>query len=274
VNRIRRRLPAACAVTVTIVVLAAGCSAVGTQTSAGAAAGGTSTAKSLDGSAWVLAALPGHTMDARSPATVSFEQGRAVGGDGCNRFTAPYTGTATTIAVSERVAGTQMACAPDVMQRAQAFIAALTGAKTWRISDGQLQLLNAGGAVLATLAPQSRALAGTSWHANGINNGRNAVVSLVAGTTVTLQFGLDGRVSGSAGCNNYTATYEADGSRIRISGAATTRKMCAGESVMEQEQAFLKALEAATTLRIDGNRLELRDDKGALQVGAARAAGS
>lgn len=237
-------------------------------TPAGASAG---VAKSLDGSAWVLAALPGHTVDARAPATLSFELGRAAGSDGCNRFSAPYTGTATTIAVSDRAIGTQMACAPDVMQRAQAFMAALTGAKSWRIADGQLQLLNAGGAVLATLAPQARALAGTSWQANGINNGRNAVVSLVAGTSVTLQFGADGRISGSAGCNNYTGAYEADGNRIRISGAAATRRMCAGEGVMEQEQAFLRALEAATTVRIEGDRLELRDDKGALQVGAARA---
>lgn len=231
----------------------------------------TPAAKSLDGSAWVLAALPGHAADARSAATLSFEQGRAMGSDGCNRFSAPYTGAAGTIAVSDRAVGTQMACAPDVMQRAQAFMAALTGAKSWRISDGQLQLMSASGAVLATLAPQSRALVGTNWQANGINNGRNAVVSLVAGTSVTLQFQSDGRLAGSAGCNNYTAAYEADSSRIRISGAAATRKMCAGEGVMEQEQAFLRALEAATTVRIEGNRLELRDDKGALQVGAARA---
>lgn len=240
------------------------------QTLAGGAQGAGATT-SLEGSAWVLTALPGHTVDASSPATLSFDQGRATGSDGCNRFTTTYSATASTLSVSDRVAGTQMACAPDAMQRAQAFIAALTGAKAWRISDGHLQLLNAGGAVQATLAPQSRTLAGTSWHANGINNGRQAVVSLVAGTSVTLQFTPDGRLAGSAGCNNYTAAYEASGSRIRISGAAATRKMCAGEGVMEQEQAFLRALEAATTVRIEGNRLELRDDKGALQVGAARA---
>lgn len=247
-------------------IFVAGCSSMATKEPAAA-----SGASSLDGTAWVLSALPGHALDARAPATLAFEQGRAAGSDGCNRFTAPYTATASTLNVSDRAAGTQMACAPDVMQRAQGFMAALGSAKSWRISDGNLQLLNAGGVVVATLASQSRTLAGTQWQVNGINNGRQAVVSLVKDTSVTLQFGADNRLSGSAGCNNYTAAWQADGGRIRISGAAATRRMCPGEGVMEQEHAFLRALEAATTMRIDGNRLELRDDKGALQVGAARA---
>lgn len=246
----------------------AACSTLATQPAATSPA---AVMTPLDGSAWVLAALPGHTVDARTPATLSFEQGRASGSDGCNRFSAPYTATATSITVSERGIGTQMVCASDVMQRAQAFMAALGGVKSWRVADGKLQLLDASGTVVATLAPQSTALAGTSWNVDGINNGRDAVVSLAAGTRVTLQFGADGRVSGSAGCNSYTATYEADGRRIRIGPAAATRRMCAGAGMMEQEHAFLRALEAATTVRIEGNRMELRDDKGALQVGATRA---
>jgi heat shock protein HslJ len=39
---------------------------------------------------------------------------------------------------------------------------------------------------------------------------------------------------------------------------------------MEQEQQFLKALEAVTTVRVEGDRLEFRDNAGALQVTAKR----
>jgi len=56
--------------------------------------------------------------------------------------------------------------------------------------------------VLATFAMQSQLLAGSSWRAMGINNGKGGVASLVAGTNVTLVFAADGEASGSAGSNN------------------------------------------------------------------------
>jgi heat shock protein HslJ len=50
--------------------------------------------------------------------------------------------------------------------------------------------------------------------------------------------------------------------------------MCVDAGVMEQEQTFLKALEAVRTMRIEGSRIEFRDDQGALQVTASREGGS
>jgi heat shock protein HslJ len=40
---------------------------------------------------------------------------------------------------------------------------------------------------------------------------------------------------------------------------------------MAQETAFLEALPRGTTFRIEANRLEIRDDGGALQLAARRA---
>ncbi len=230
-------------------------------------------APALDGTAWVLAALPGRTLVGGSTATLSFEGGRAQGSDSCNRFGVPFTARGNVIDLSGQGMSTQMACPPDVTKQAEAFRAALSSAKTYRVVDGRLQLLGADGAVLATFAAQSRSLAGTTWQVTGINNGRNALVSLVAGSTVTLQFLADGKVAGSAGCNQYTAGYEADGSKLRISAPASTRRLCPDTSVMEQEQAFLKTLEAVSTMRMEGNRVELRDAKGAMQVVATKSSG-
>jgi heat shock protein HslJ len=39
---------------------------------------------------------------------------------------------------------------------------------------------------------------------------------------------------------------------------------------MEQERQFLKALEAVTTMRVEGDRLELRDVRGALMASMVR----
>ena len=227
----------------------------------------------LDGTAWRLTSLPGHTW-AGAPATVSFEGGRVQGTDGCNRYSAAYMAKGTMLEIGARGASTMMACPPDTMKQAEAFMAALSGAKSYRVANGQLELLGANGAVLATLAPQSRSVAGTSWQVTGINNGRQAVVSLLAGTTVTMAFTAEGRATGSAGCNQYAARWEADGARFRFVAPAATRKMCPGAGVMEQEQQFLKALEAVTTMRVEGDRLEFRDSAGALQVTAQREGGA
>jgi heat shock protein HslJ len=45
--------------------------------------------------------------------------------------------------------------------------------------------------------------------------------------------------------------------------------MCVNPGVMDQEQAFLKALSASTTGHIDGKKLELRDAAGTLQITAS-----
>jgi heat shock protein HslJ len=225
----------------------------------------------LDGTAWMLSSLPGHTLVGRQPITLRFERGRAAGSDGCNRYSSRFTATGDSLSVLGAGASTMMACDPPVMEQAKAYAAALAATKSYRVVDGQLQLLGEDGKTLATFAPQSQALAGTSWRATGINNGKGAVASLVGGTNVTLAFDANGRASGSAGCNNFTAGYEADAPKLKFTAPASTRKMCAGENVMEQEAAFLAALTTVDVMRIEGNRMELRRADGALAVSLTRA---
>jgi hypothetical protein len=80
-------------------------------------------------------------------------------------------------------------------------------------------------------------------------------------------------VSGNAGCNHFKASYEIGGEpggqqKITIGPAMTTRKHCAQpDGIMEQEQQYLQALMTrAHFWKITSDRLELRDDKGSLQV--------
>jgi hypothetical protein len=54
---------------------------------------------------------------------------------------------------------------------------------------------------------------------------------------------------------------------LAIGPLTTTRRLCHGpEGLMEQEAAFLAAMRRAATWRLNGERLELRDADGALQV--------
>lgn len=228
----------------------------------------------LNGTAWVLSSLPGQSPVAEGSPTLRFEGGSVQGTDGCNRYTAPYTATGSTLQVGPKGASTQMACPPEVMKQAQAFMGALTQARTYRIASGQLQLLTADGTVLATFAAQSQTLAGTSWSVTGYNNGRQAVVSVLTGTNLTMAFGSDGQVGGSAGCNRYSAAYTLEGHKLTIGPAAATRMMCAKpEGVMEQERQFLRALETVAAARFEGDRLELRGAEGQLAITLTKVSG-
>lgn len=221
---------------------------------------------SLEGTAWVLSALPGQTLPPEKLVTLRFEAGKASGSDGCNRYSAPYTSTGQSLAISPRGISTMMACPPELMQLAAGYAQALGDSRAWRIEGGHLHLLAADGRTLATLAAQPASLAGTSWRVTAINNGKQAVVSVLSGSTLTLSFTANGLASGSAGCNRYNTRYQADAAKLRFQVPAATRMMCPGEGVMEQEHAFLKALSTVASAHHEGSRLELRTAEGALAV--------
>lgn len=228
----------------------------------------------LDDTAWVLSDLPGRTLAAGSRVTLRFEGGGATGSDGCNRYGLGYEAAGETIRIASSAGiSTQMACPPEIMQQAEAFRAALGAASHFRIDGGNLQFLR-DGAVVATLAPQSQVLADTKWEVTGYNNGRQAVVSVLNGTRLSIGFSADGKASGFAGCNRFSGTFESQGTSLSFGPVATTRMACASpDGVMEQEQAFLKALETVSTARFEGDRLELRTRDGALAMTLGRSPG-
>jgi heat shock protein HslJ len=225
----------------------------------------------LEGSAWLLESLAGRGVAPKPAVTLRFEQGRVQGNDGCNQYGGPYTADGASIRLGGSLMSTQMACPEPVMQQARAFTDALSMARAARIVGERLVLLDASGTELARFTAQAQGLAGTSWRVTGYNNGRQAVVSVDAGATLTLQFSADGSVGGSGGCNRYTGTYTTSSGGLRFGPLGATRRACVEpEGVMEQEAAFLRALGTASRARIDGDRLELRTAAGALAVTALR----
>jgi heat shock protein HslJ len=153
-----------------------------------------------------------------------------------------------------------------VMEQEQAYLAALQSAATFDIEGMQLSLYGPDGQILLSFTlREPTSLVGTTWQAVSYNNSKGGAVSIILDTEITAEFDQDGTLSGSAGCNNYTATYETDEDLISIGPAASTRKFCAEpEGIMDQESQYLTALETAATYRIDGDRLELRTEDGAL----------
>ena len=239
---------------------------IGTSASSAPAAKTAGTGGELAGTSWVLTDLNGQPPLAETTITLKFlAGGRVAGNDGCNNYSTSYTVEGDKITISPQIATTLMACEESIMKQAAAYTKALPTAATFEINGDALTLRDASGVAILAYQAQSQELAGTSWEAINYNNGKQAVVSVLNGTAITAQFSADGTMSGSAGCNNYTAPYQTDGDKITIGMAAVTMKACVEpEGVMEQESQYLAALQTAATYSIDGGMLEMRTSDGAM----------
>lgn len=231
----------------------------------------TQDAATLTGATWTLTAYAGGdgTMVDVLPDTevtaVFGEDGSLSDSSGCNSYNTSYTVDGNNISISEQIAATMMMCPEPVMQQETAYLAGLTAATTYEISDDTLTLVDASGNPVAVFSVlQSTALTGVEWVVTSYNNGKEAVVSVINGTTITAVFSEDGMVSGNASCNIYNAPYELDGSNITIGVGMTTMMACPEEGIMEQETAYLAAITTAATYSIQGDTLELRTADGAL----------
>jgi heat shock protein HslJ len=79
-----------------------------------------------------------------------------------------------------------------------------------------------------------------------------------AGSGITAQFDVwGGRVSGFAGCNNYSAGLTVTGDQMQIAQPVSTRKACPDGMVMELEQEYLERIAKATAFALTDDRLEL-----------------
>jgi heat shock protein HslJ len=94
---------------------------------------------------------------------------------------------------------------------------------------------------------------------------RGAQKGVLRGTQITADFGADGEASGSAGCNQYFATYAIAGNELTVSELAFTERACLEPAgVMEQEQEFLAALRGVQRFDIADGQLQLQTADGLL----------
>jgi heat shock protein HslJ len=243
--------------------------ACGSSSTSGSAA---EPAAELAGTSWVLASYAG-ADGAAAPAKAAGNQGSLAfgtdgtftGSTGCNRMGGTYTqdGSALTLQLGPM---TLMACMGPVARQEEAIVAALPEVASFTAGD-TLVLMSGDGSTLMTYTPGLTSLVGTSWQATGINNGKEAVVSMAGVEKVTAAFGTDGQLSGSGGCNTYSGTYEVSAPDVLVIGPiAATEMACLEDAATQIEQEYFAALDTVTTYQIDVDRLTLRDASGATQV--------
>jgi heat shock protein HslJ len=111
------------------------------------------------------------------------------------------------------------------------------------------------GSVVRLPPPQADdPLAGTSWVLESIG-APGAETPALPGVRVTLSFDLAGQAGGEGGCNAFGGSYTAEGGRLTFGHLTQTLRLCADEAANQQEAAYLAALQAAQSFRVEGERL-------------------
>lgn len=226
----------------------------------------------LEGTEWVLDQRSSRVGSAGRTAVVTAQfssDGTLTGDGGCNRYNTTYTTAGSTMTVRGPIASTLMACAPAVMRVEQTYLARLPKATSFAIDGRVLTIATSGGDPLVYRALDAdQALAGDWVVINYFRPG--AVVSPVAGSELTATFDA-GQISGNSGCNQFSGSYEVDGTKIAIGPLASTLRACADPAVDQQSTEYLAALELARTFTTAGGNLTLLRDDGGIAVTFQRA---
>jgi len=247
-------------------------SAISLAALAVACGGSSDSGGDLEANGWQLSSIlsPAGALASPLPGvfiTANFAGAEVAGDSGCNRYNGGFTIDGDSIEIGA-LASTRRACEEAVNAQESRYLDLFQSSTRFEVNDTQLSLFDAGDTeILVYQVVEPTALAGSSWAAISVNNRNEAVVGLIAGTTITATFDEDGRLSGEGGCNGYSAPFEAGPDSISVGAIAATERACPDPAgVMEQEQNYFTALENSDTWTINSGRLELRDASGALQV--------
>jgi len=261
----RSAVPLAAAGLLALALLAvSGCSSgAGPSASPSSATGG----KALEGKVWKATAISGVTTvlaGRGTEVTAEFAAGELSGSGGVNRYTATYETPAGDQIKISQPAATLMAGSKAAMAQEQAYFAALAKATKFAVAADSLTLTDDQGTTLVTYTVvQPTALEGTEWDALAYNNGKDALVSLAAGSTITAKFGADGSLAGGASINRYSTAYTTSGGAMTIDAKIVSTQMAGPADLVQQEDAYLAALPKTSTYSIEGDELWLRDPTGA-----------
>jgi heat shock protein HslJ len=235
----------------------------------------------LVGTRWQLLSMNGSSPIVGSTITIAFAEGEISGHAGCRGYRGTYEASGDDIKFPWLEMTGEVCIRPEalLLQEGQ-YTDSLGWATNYRLSEepalslpkGQLEIFTARGEVLVFgPLPESAdtSQAKTTWALTTFIEG-GTTTPLLAEAEITVTF-EDGTVSGSAGCNAYSAAYTFDGSFFTFETPAATEMACSAPAgIMEQEQRYLDFLEDVTVYRIKGNQLRLETGDGRALVFTAQ----
>jgi heat shock protein HslJ len=215
------------------------------------------------GTIWALTTLYGQPAIEGTEVSMGISEDRIGGFAGCNTYFGPFAVDGDQLDIGPLGATTRACLDPDLNAQEFTFLDALDSATSFEfVSISELELADDRGVTMTFEKIDPAPLEGTQWELMTYNNGNNALVSVNPDSRVTAFF-ENGKLNGSAGCNNYSGAYEVEGNNMEIGPLASTMMMCPDPDIMEQEQLYLGALGSAVFYKILANRLELINGEGA-----------
>lgn len=220
----------------------------------------------LTGTTWMLRSLRGREPLPGLGVTLQVNPDGVSGTNGCNYYSGDAdVGGDGELHVSESgFMQTAMGCADAIMTQSQEYDAALLKADSYRLDRHQLEIHDEDNETLLVFSePGIDDLAGVTWKVGGIER-QVGGAPMLEGIEVTLTIDDTGRLTGSAGCNDYTGDVTIDGSTIAVRNVVQTLKECIDPpGIMEQERAFLEVLGDVTTWELSATmlRLDTADDR-------------
>jgi heat shock protein HslJ len=223
----------------------------------------------LEGSSWLLDADSLGVAGAEDVVSwIRFgADGTVTGEDGCNRFTGSYRRNGDALLLSP-LAGTRRACTGPAEEVARRVTERLEAVRVQTIEDRTLRLRDEEGAALLVYQGSAPGVAG-AWEARSVLYDE-AIRGVIGEATPTAEFARNGTVTGSTGCNTFSGTYEARGTKLTIDPGAVTERACADPEAQRQEQGYLEALRAVVRFDQVGPQLTLYDAQGRMAVTYAR----
>jgi heat shock protein HslJ len=222
----------------------------------------------LEGRTWVLESYLDATGETVAPldnaevATLTFADGQINGTTGCNSFFGTYTASGGQIQVDEAMGMTQMMCTAELFAQEEAIVAAISGAANYRVVEGRLEIMDSDGNVTATYVEQGPGLEDNPWELVEVLSSAGEQMTVLPGTEVTAEF-VAGALGGSGGCNRYFGPYEVSGSSLTVGMLGSTMMFCGEpEGVMDQEQAFLDAMQSAASFEVSAEQLLILNGDG------------
>jgi heat shock protein HslJ len=228
--------------------------------------GSSADGKLLEAQDWRATTIEYNAYTAPADITAKFADGKISGSTGLNQFDGTYVlepnrRISMKVAVTTKVAGTSEAALNETQ-----YLQALASAKSYAADDKTLTLFSTTGLAVASFeANVAPPLVGTTWKMLAFNKGNGALVQPDASSAVTVSFGPDGKLSGSAGLAGYEAKYSVSGSTLKLTSPLVSQQ-AGTPNLAVQDTAFLAALQKAASFEVVGNKLTLKNAAGAVAV--------
>ncbi len=186
------------------------------------------------------------------------------GSGGCNQYSAGYTTTASNGITITQPVTTLMACSEPIMQQETQYLSLLQKATKFEITGNQLTLFDINGAKLLIFNKHvdvPSTIVGT-WNLFSYNNGKGGIETVITGSKTNAVFGSDWKLSGTGGCNQYSAGYTTTASNgITITKPSSTMMACEN-NLMQQETQYFSLLPTSAKYEISGGQLTLFNSAG------------